>query len=124
MIQAANKQGRNEPCKCGSGKKFKKCCGAPVSKDLTLRDMMKCFYLLLEGARQGNLAIPKGPIPFSKESIAEVPDDIVEQIMIAEDAKFLVLTTKPRKEEKPKSVLILPDDTIVKARPGNLKLRP
>lgn len=22
------KQGRNEPCACGSGKKFKKCCGA------------------------------------------------------------------------------------------------
>jgi hypothetical protein len=23
----APKQGRNEPCACGSGKKFKKCCG-------------------------------------------------------------------------------------------------
>ena len=23
----ANKIGRNEPCPCGSGKKFKKCCG-------------------------------------------------------------------------------------------------
>jgi len=23
----SNKQGRNEPCACGSGKKFKKCCG-------------------------------------------------------------------------------------------------
>lgn len=23
-----NKQGRNDPCACGSGKKFKKCCGA------------------------------------------------------------------------------------------------
>lgn len=22
--------GRNDPCPCGSGKKFKKCCGAPV----------------------------------------------------------------------------------------------
>lgn len=25
------KVGRNEPCPCGSGKKFKKCCGAPVN---------------------------------------------------------------------------------------------
>jgi uncharacterized protein len=25
-----NKVGRNEPCPCGSGKKFKKCCGAPL----------------------------------------------------------------------------------------------
>jgi SWIM/SEC-C metal-binding protein len=24
----SNKIGRNEPCPCGSGKKFKKCCGA------------------------------------------------------------------------------------------------
>ncbi len=24
--------GRNEPCPCGSGKKFKKCCGAPASR--------------------------------------------------------------------------------------------
>ena len=25
---ASNKVGRNDPCPCGSGKKFKKCCGA------------------------------------------------------------------------------------------------
>lgn len=27
-VQAAPKQGRNDPCACGSGKKFKRCCGA------------------------------------------------------------------------------------------------
>ena len=26
---ASQKVGRNEPCPCGSGKKYKKCCGAP-----------------------------------------------------------------------------------------------
>jgi preprotein translocase subunit SecA len=26
------KVGRNDPCPCGSGKKFKKCCGAPTSR--------------------------------------------------------------------------------------------
>nr|WP_233217455.1 SEC-C metal-binding domain-containing protein [Trinickia dabaoshanensis] len=26
--RAAPKIGRNDPCPCGSGKKFKKCCGA------------------------------------------------------------------------------------------------
>jgi SWIM/SEC-C metal-binding protein len=26
-IEAQNKVGRNEPCPCGSGKKYKKCCG-------------------------------------------------------------------------------------------------
>jgi len=29
MPNARFKAGRNEPCPCGSGKKFKKCCGAP-----------------------------------------------------------------------------------------------
>jgi uncharacterized protein YecA (UPF0149 family) len=26
--RAPQKVGRNEPCPCGSGKKYKKCCGA------------------------------------------------------------------------------------------------
>ena len=26
--RAVNKVGRNDPCPCGSGKKYKKCCGA------------------------------------------------------------------------------------------------
>ncbi|MGA1824895.1 MAG: PBPRA1643 family SWIM/SEC-C metal-binding motif protein [bacterium] len=29
MPSVSTKVGRNEPCPCGSGKKFKKCCGAP-----------------------------------------------------------------------------------------------
>ncbi|MFN3455543.1 MAG: SEC-C metal-binding domain-containing protein [Pseudobdellovibrio sp.] len=28
MQREAPKIGRNEPCACGSGKKYKKCCGA------------------------------------------------------------------------------------------------
>ena len=28
FVRETPKQGRNEPCSCGSGKKFKKCCGA------------------------------------------------------------------------------------------------
>ena len=27
FVRAAPKQGRNDPCACGSGQKFKKCCG-------------------------------------------------------------------------------------------------
>jgi SWIM/SEC-C metal-binding protein len=27
QVKAASKVGRNEPCPCGSGKKYKKCCG-------------------------------------------------------------------------------------------------
>jgi SEC-C motif-containing protein len=28
MVRAGPKVGRNDPCPCGSGKKYKKCCGA------------------------------------------------------------------------------------------------
>jgi uncharacterized protein YecA (UPF0149 family) len=30
-VQRPVKIGRNEPCPCGSGKKWKRCCGAPTS---------------------------------------------------------------------------------------------
>ena len=29
-IRVEKKAGRNEPCPCGSGKKYKKCCGSPI----------------------------------------------------------------------------------------------
>jgi len=29
VVRAEPKTGRNDPCPCGSGKKFKKCCGLP-----------------------------------------------------------------------------------------------
>ena len=32
-IRVEQKVGRNEPCPCGSGKKYKKCCGAPQGGD-------------------------------------------------------------------------------------------
>ena len=28
QLQAGQKVGRNDPCPCGSGRKYKKCCGA------------------------------------------------------------------------------------------------
>jgi preprotein translocase subunit SecA len=28
VVRKSDKVGRNEPCPCGSGKKYKKCCGA------------------------------------------------------------------------------------------------
>ncbi len=29
FIREAPKAGRNDPCPCGSGKKYKRCCGTP-----------------------------------------------------------------------------------------------
>jgi preprotein translocase subunit SecA len=31
VVRDAPKVGRNDPCPCGSGKKYKKCCGAGVA---------------------------------------------------------------------------------------------
>jgi uncharacterized protein YecA (UPF0149 family) len=31
IIREAAKVGRNDPCPCGSGKKYKKCCGVGVA---------------------------------------------------------------------------------------------
>ena len=31
VVRGSAKVGRNDPCPCGSGKKYKKCCGAQVS---------------------------------------------------------------------------------------------
>lgn len=93
----SKKQGRNSLCDCGSGVKFKKCCGK--QKDLTLRDMMKCLYLLLQGASETHLAIPKGPIPFSRAMLDEAPDDVINEILVAENSGFLILTVK--KKNKP-----------------------
>jgi len=115
MIQAADKQGRNDLCNCGSGKKFKKCCGQMAAKDITIRDILKCFYLLLKGASEQNLAIPKGPIPFSRKMIEEVPDDLVNEILIADNPNFLILTVKKKKE----SPIILSSNKLV-TRPGKI----
>ncbi len=117
MIQPAKKQGRNELCNCGSGRKFKKCCGEPVAQDLTVRDMLKCLYLLLEGASGANLAIPKGPIPFSRKMLDEVPDDLVNQIMVADDPNFVVLTVKNKKKKSP---IIVPGINLVNGLGENI----
>lgn len=99
QLEKTETPGRNDLCDCGSDKKYKKCCGAEAEKTLTLRDMVSCLYLLLDGARQENLAFPKGPIPFSRKMLDEVPDKLLDEILVAESAQFIVLTTKPKKDE-------------------------
>jgi len=34
IVESTPKVGRNAPCPCGSGKKYKKCCGSPSSQDV------------------------------------------------------------------------------------------
>jgi len=106
MVAATvKKQGRNETCQCGSGLKFKKCCGKVENTVITVKDMIKCLYLLLNGAAVENLAIPKGPIPFSKQLLDEVPEDLVKNILVAENAGFIVLTVK----KEPEPIIKVPE---------------
>jgi SEC-C motif-containing protein len=38
VVQSEPKPGRNDPCGCGSGKKYKKCCGLPINTPTTGAD--------------------------------------------------------------------------------------
>ncbi len=113
------KQGRNELCACGSEKKFKNCCGkvGAVEKPLTIRNMMECLYMILEGAAEEDIAFHQGPIPFKKSLMSKVPRDLTKHILVAEKDGYLVLTVK---QKKPISPIIETVDAITK----NLILRP
>jgi len=50
--------GRNRPCQCGSGKKFKKCCFD--KKWAPIREMVIAASLETEKARGGSMAVAKG----------------------------------------------------------------
>ena len=48
-VQEKKKLGRNDPCPCGSGKKYKKCCyGKPIADD-TLADLLEEDFSFLRG---------------------------------------------------------------------------
>jgi len=44
------KKGRNEPCPCGSGKNYKKCCMVKQAKRLTRKGFELCFKKLVKDA--------------------------------------------------------------------------
>ena len=118
MIQRDDKkQGRNETCGCGSNLKYKHCCGKQHDP-ITVGDMVKCLYLLLDGAAKGPLMIPPGPVPFSRELLAKVPKDVAGNLMVADDDNFIVLTVKQPK----KSVIIQADKTLTDSQGRDLKL--
>jgi hypothetical protein len=60
------KTGRNEKCGCGSGKKFKQCCGAKRGADGTSRILLvalaaiivAAIFFGLSAARHGSSAAP------------------------------------------------------------------
>ena len=45
---ASRKVGRNDPCPCGSGKKYKACCNAPVKYYLTGKALERKSLTVME----------------------------------------------------------------------------
>lgn len=77
--------GRNEPCPCGSGKKYKRCCLTKkefAEGKVDVETMLKLFYCLVRGLKP-----PKDPrkatLIVTKRTVDEkVPDDWAEQMSI------------------------------------------
>ena len=97
MIQPARKQGRNELCNCGSGKKFKKCCGLPAEP--TVRDVLKCLYLMLDLINKKTIGFKRGqPVEFPKDMLDKVPNNFVEKIICRNQGGGLVLFAQPAEQ--------------------------
>ena len=96
-------QGRNEPCSCGSGKKFKKCCGDQVrqARQLKAALLLKAFYVIIEAASRGTVVLNKGSMDFTGDVMNEVPDNILDKVdlKIMDDMKSIVISM-PKKEGK------------------------
>ena len=66
-IVSPKKTGRNEPCPCGSGKKYKKCCMVKKAKRLTRQGFDLCFKKLVKDAG--------GSIDISCDDLDALPKD-------------------------------------------------
>lgn len=92
MIAPLKKPGRNDKCKCGSGKKHKKCCHPDAVKareeavniffDTAMR---KALYLIVK---------MKGSINFTNEQLNSVPDDFQKDFQMELFEKGIVYSIK------------------------------
>ena len=104
MIAPRKKLGRNEDCKCGSGKKHKKCCGSPEGKERAHRIfitklMAQCLYKIVE---------LKGNISLTAEQIDSVPEDWLDKVSVGAHANGVIFTVK-----KEKSIIEVPEKRLI-----------
>jgi hypothetical protein len=94
------KVGRNEPCPCGSGKKFKHCCALKKDQRSRMQDsLFKGVFLLF-----GPLAVVLiGVIAYSALRGPSTTDEGLERVWSSEHGHWHV---------------ILPDGTETEVRPG------
>jgi hypothetical protein len=103
---------RNENCPCGSGKKYKKCCGGPVDaagKKLTPKGMQRAFLFLIKA-----LCVEKkvDSVTIPCKALEALPKDM--GLFIGNDPKQDVFIFKPVKVEK--KLIVEPDKRIRLAR--------
>lgn len=67
--------GRNDPCPCGSGQKYKKCCGKNIKKIPITGKAKEAFERQLERFREkfGRDPGPNDPVFFDMDANAPVP---------------------------------------------------
>lgn len=91
------KIGRNEPCPCGSGLKYKKCCDKPVTLRLTATQMVICLLRQLGGKATVEL-----------EEVANIADTCIDIDQQGNSVHLSVIES----EEKG-VILTLPEQRII-----------
>ena len=93
-----SKIGRNEPCPCGSGLKFKHCCNKPATLRLAASQMVICLLRQLGGKADVEL-----------EEIAALNKDV--RINIEQEGNTMHLSVVEKAQEQ--SVIEIPEKRII-----------
>lgn len=91
---------RNSPCPCGSGKKYKKCCGSPVPAlplKFMLPQLTACLLKHIGGAAEIDVSM-----------IQSIPANLGMDIKQAGDKVIMKLVLKENKPE-----LVIPEKKII-----------
>lgn len=123
----SNKIGRNDPCPCGSGLKYKKCCGKNQSDNTTsLRDEYKRKYQIrfktpndIDGIRKAGI-IALGALDLIESRIR--PGMVTEEINTLVHDYTIQHHARPaplKYRGFPKSVCVSVNDVICHGIPGN-----
>lgn len=101
---------RNEKCPCGSGKKYKKCCGGPKdtnSKQLSPQGMQRAFLFLVQSMCEEKKV---DLLRITCEALDSLPKDIA--LFVGYDPKKDAFAFKPVKVE-PKPLIVTPDKRLI-----------
>jgi methionyl aminopeptidase len=127
MKKKSNKIGRNDPCPCGSGKKFKKCCGTKKNKPLDDTNSLYARQHRIKLKTPADIAMIKRAGELALKTLDEV-EAIIRPGITTEDINTLVheytlahhATPAPLnyRGSYPKSVCVSVNEVICHGIPG------